>query len=143
MKPLPPQVVQVRVLTAPVPRQWAQATAGDWTRTLPLPPQTQQVEREDMISKGSLPRPPQKAQVSSSNTTGSRLRRARPMQTSSLTIFRLRSCGYYISCPVSPWSLLCPVFHPTSFSLCSSEMAASRRLQTAGPLPWRLRPPGL
>jgi len=82
MKPLPPQVVQVRVLTAPVPRQWAQTTAGARTRTLPLPPQTQHVERDDMISKGSLPRPPQKAQVSSSNTTGSRLRRAFFMQAS-------------------------------------------------------------
>jgi hypothetical protein len=86
MKPLPPQVVQVRVLTAPVPRQWAQATAGALTNTLPLPPQTQQVEREDMMSKGSLPRPRQKAQVSSSNTTGSRLKRAFFMSTPQLLL---------------------------------------------------------
>ena len=54
-EPLPPQVVHVNVLTAPVPRQWAQPTAGDPTRTVPRPPHTQQVDREDMTSKGSLP----------------------------------------------------------------------------------------
>jgi len=116
-EPLPPQVVQVRVLTAPVPSQWAQATAGARTWTLPLPPQTQHVEREDMISKGSLPRPRQKAQVSSSNTTGFWLKRSRFMKTPQRPLSDLRYCARVISCPVSPWSLLWRVFHPAKASL--------------------------
>jgi len=64
--PLPPQVVQVKVLMAPEPWQWTQKVTGAWTRTLPLPPQTQQVDWADMTSKGSRPRPWQKAQINSS-----------------------------------------------------------------------------
>ncbi len=53
--PLPPQTVQVRVFTAPVPRQWRQGREGAGCRTRPRPPQTQQVDCQDMIPKGSLP----------------------------------------------------------------------------------------
>ncbi len=64
-KPFPMQTVHVRVLIAPVPRQWAHGAYGVVTRTTPRPPQTQHVERDDMMSKGSLPRPPQNEQVTS------------------------------------------------------------------------------
>ncbi len=53
--PLPPQTVQVRVFTAPVPRQWRHGQEGAGCRTQPRPPQTQQVDCQDMIPKGSLP----------------------------------------------------------------------------------------
>lgn len=63
MTPLPRQTVQVSVLIAPVPRQCAQRARGVETITVPRPPQTQQVESEDMMPKGSLPAPRQKAQM--------------------------------------------------------------------------------
>lgn len=63
--PLPIQAVQVNVLTAPVPSQWAQRTYGAAILTAPLPPHTQHVEAQDMIPKGSFPVPPQKEQVTS------------------------------------------------------------------------------
>lgn len=62
-KPFPEQQVQVRVLIAPVPQQWAHALFGNCTKTLPLPPQTQQLESQDITPKGSLPLPRQKRQV--------------------------------------------------------------------------------
>jgi hypothetical protein len=67
--PRPPHTVQVKVLMAPVPPQWAQGREGARTRTTPRPPQTQQAESQDMMPKGSLPRPPQKEQTTSLNST--------------------------------------------------------------------------
>ncbi len=43
--PLPPQVVQEKVLTAPAPRQWAQVLIGLLICTMPRPPQTEQVDK--------------------------------------------------------------------------------------------------
>ena len=65
--PLPRQTVQVNVLIAPVPRQCAQGVWGAAAITFPRPPQTQQFEREDMMSNGSFPVPRQKAQTTSAS----------------------------------------------------------------------------
>src|SRR3990172_886700 len=61
--PLPIHAVHVSVLTAPVPLQWAHRLYGEEVVTIPLPPQTQHVERYDIMPKGSFPLPLQNAQV--------------------------------------------------------------------------------
>ena len=63
--PLPPQAVQVSRLRgyAPEPRQKAHGTRSAGTASVRLPPQTQQVDRADMMPKRSIPFPWQKAQT--------------------------------------------------------------------------------
>lgn len=68
-KPVPPHTVQVSLLMAPVPPQCAHVMYGDETRTVPLPLQTQQVESQDIMPKGSVRLPLQKLQGTSSNCT--------------------------------------------------------------------------
>ncbi|OGK88826.1 MAG: hypothetical protein A2X50_11855 [Candidatus Rokubacteria bacterium GWF2_70_14] len=59
--------MQVSVLIAPVPSQCAQRVYGAGVATVLRPPQMQQVEREDMMSNGSVPLPRQKAQTTCSS----------------------------------------------------------------------------
>jgi hypothetical protein len=70
MYPVPRQTVQVKVFTAPLPRQWTQGRDRAGTCSTPRPPQTQQLEIQDMMPKGSLPVPRQKEQITGRREPG-------------------------------------------------------------------------
>ena len=116
--PLPPQVVQVRVFMAPVPRQCAQAATGEQILTLPPPLQTQQVDTADITSNGSTPFPLQKAQGSSTEIAVLRAELDRFIcihyhsPSPAVSKYFFPSSVSFSS--VSPWRLPYQTFHATS-----------------------------